>query len=106
MALRYVRRGSSQNNVQHPPAQPNMPARTVRQVAPKPIDERSAVPQWFDPDFYFHFYPDIKQYYGQVKVAELFAHYNDFGLREGRYPSRYALDAFNAIQTAKARAPA
>lgn len=40
----------------------------------------------FDPNYYMNKYPDVKNAYG-TNTCDLFTHYQNFGISEGRFPS-------------------
>ena len=40
----------------------------------------------FDPNYYMNKYPDIKSAFG-TNTCDLFTHYQNFGIKEGRFPS-------------------
>ena len=40
----------------------------------------------FDPNYYMNKYPDIKNAFG-TNTCDLFTHYQNFGIKEGRFPS-------------------
>lgn len=78
-------------------------ARTQRPTATAslPAQAPTPPPSWFDPNFYFEFYNDIKAYYKSIDASILYQHYVEHGRKEGRFPSKHSMEAFSNLYPAK-----